>query len=139
MYKYINYEIIEVKGEEVRILCCRRYNHFYKLDKFLRKKYQNYLIPLLPQKNFYTIIGNVDKEFLDKRKSKLAIYINFLFKHNFYGSYCPEFQKFLHSMEFNPNVFELIEEYSETKKATAEDITEVVTTNMNSIYNYFFK
>jgi len=142
VYKYINYEIIEVIGSEVKILCCRRYNHFYKLDKFIRRKYQNFLVPLLPQKNFYTIIGNVDKEFLNKRKSKLSIYLNFLYKHSFFGNNCKEFSKFLYNNDFDSRLFEFKPEdelHPETLKATKEDLKDVVSNNFNSIYNYFFK
>ncbi len=144
MYKYINYEIIEVNGNDIKILCCRRYNHFYALDKFLRKRYPKFLIPLLPPKNFYTVIGNVDKEFLMKRKSKLSIYINFLFKHSFYGSksQCPEFLCFLHDTEFNQSMYSNEKEsFPESMKASSynENLRESVTSSVFGIYSYFFK
>lgn len=124
----------------MKILCCRRYNHFYKLDKFLRKKYPNYLIPILPPKNFYTIIGNVDKDFLEKRKTKLSIYLNFLFKHDFFGGFCPEFDKFMYNNDFIDELFVVkFEDYPETMKATTEDMKEKISDGLNSVYNYFFK
>lgn len=73
---------------------------------------------------------------------KLSVYLNFLYKHSFFGSYCNEFAKFIFSSEFNEKIYEasLYEDsYPETLKATTEDIKEVVSNNMNNLYNYFFK